>query len=222
MFMVLIARRWFGGAPQFGRVSSSAIAATAVAVLFASLTFYNQTDWANELLLFTHAVKIAPNNYAANLNLGSVYEQRGDVESLNIARGLFLKLAATNPTDAAANYNLGHTEFELHDYTNAETHLGRALKADPLHASWWMHFAGVEFRLGRLPEAESAAREAIRISPTEGEFHAALGAILLAANKPTDAEQEFRLELRFHPDSESARQGLTRLQVKPAVKSPDR
>jgi Flp pilus assembly protein TadD len=60
-------------------------------------------------------------------------------------------------------------------------------------------------------EAENAAREAIRISPNEREFHSALGAILLSANKPSEAEQEFNLELQLHPDSESARQGLARL-----------
>jgi Flp pilus assembly protein TadD len=74
-----------------------------------------------------------------------------------------------------------------------------------------MHFAGVELRLGKPAEAENAAREAIRLSPTEREFHSALGAILLTASKPSDAEQEFTLELQLHPDSESAREGLARL-----------
>jgi protein O-mannosyl-transferase len=210
MLLILIGRSLIG-TPQPRRSSRAAIAVTTVTLLFASLTIYNQTYWANELLLFTHAVKIAPNNFAANLNLGSVYEHRGDIESLNIARGLFLKLATANPNDAAANYNLGHTEFELQDYVNAETHLNRAIKADPRHGPWWMHFAGVELRLGKPAEAENAAREAIRLSPTEREFHSALGAILLTASKPSDAEQEFTLELQLHPDSESAREGLARL-----------
>ena len=209
MLLVLIAR-WIFTKLQLDQ-PRRAIVASFVAVLFASLTFYNQMDWANELLLFTHAVKVAPNNFAANLNLGSVYEQRGDVESLHIARDIFFKLATANPSDAAANYNLGHTEFDLHDYQSAETHLSRALKAEPHHAPWWMHFAGIELRLGKFAEAENAARQAIHISPNEREFHSALGAILLSANKHSEAEQEFNLELQLHPESESAREGLASL-----------
>jgi protein O-mannosyl-transferase len=207
MLLVLIGREVFNSL----QLSRRTIVVASVALLFASLTVYNQMDWANELLLFTHAVKVAPNNFAANLNLGSVYEQRGDTESLNVARSIFFKLVSANPADAAANYNLGHTEFELHDYPNAETHLTHALKTDPQHATWWMHLAGVQLRLGKSAEAENAARQAIRISPSEREFHSALGAILLSANKPSQAEQEFNLELQLHPDSESARQGLARV-----------
>ena len=71
-----------------------------------------------------------------------------------------------------------------------------------------MHFAGIEFRLNKLPEAEGAAREAIRITPEEPGYHAALGAILLAAHKTSEAEKEFNFELKLHPNNAEATQGL--------------
>jgi protein O-mannosyl-transferase len=206
--LVLIARMLLVNVPEHARFSRATAVTIAFAAVFGFLTFYNQTDWANDLLLFNHASKVAPNNLTASLNLGTVIAEKGDRESLSIARGMFAKVLAESPDNSGANFNLGHAEYQLHDYANAEKHVYRAIEIEPRYAPWWMHFAGIEFRLNKLLEAETAAREAIRITPKEPGYHAALGAILLAARKTSEAESEFNLELQLHPNNAEAKQGL--------------
>ena len=211
MVMVLLAQMLLQGVPENKRSLHARAVAAAFVAVFMLLTFYNQSDWASDLLLFTHTSKVAPNNVASMLNLGTVYAEKGDPDSLAIARRIFIKVVSMSPDNSGANFNLGHAEYQLHDYANAEKHVYRALEIDPRYGPWWMHFAGIELRLGKYLEAEGAAREAIRITPQEAGYHAALGAILLSANKTSEAEKEFNLELKYHPDDQSARQGLANL-----------
>jgi protein O-mannosyl-transferase len=214
--LVELARIMMQNMPERAQLSRARAVAAAFAIVFAALTFYNQTDWANDLLLFTHALKVAPDSEVAMIDLGTVYAERGDPQSLEIAEGLFKRVLARNDMHAGANFNLGHAEYQLHDYINAEKHIYKAIQRDPLYAPWWMHFAGVELRQGKMLEAEAAAREAVRLSPTEPGYRAALGTILLEAHKNNEAKQEFDLELQTNPNDAIAKQGLARLAALPA------
>jgi tetratricopeptide (TPR) repeat protein len=211
LLVVIIARAVLQRSDSRVRFSRGLVLVTSVAMVFAGLTFYNQIDWANETLLFTHAAEVAPRNFNATLNLGSVYAERGDAESLTIARTLYSKVVANHPDSAAANYDLGHVEFQLRDYDNTEMHLKRAVKAEPNRSSWWMQLAGIELRQGKFSEAETSAREALRLSPREPGYHAALGAILLDAGKLDQAEQAFKNEISLSPHDEGARQALAKI-----------
>jgi protein O-mannosyl-transferase len=209
--LVEIARIMLQHIPEHARISRARAVTVAFTVVFAALTFYNQADWASDLLLFTHALKVAPDSEVAMIDLGTVYAEKGDPQSLQVAEGLFKRVLARNEMHAGANFNLGHAEYQLHDYANAEKHIYRAIQHDPLYAPWWMHFAGVELRQGKMLEAEGAAREAVRLSPQEPGYHAALGAILLESHKVVEAEKEFNLELHSNPNNALARQGLEKI-----------
>lgn len=213
--LVELARIMMQQMPERARLPRARAVTVAFAAVFAALTFYNQTDWANDLLLFTRGLKIAPDSEVAMIDLGTVYAEKGDPQSLEIAEGLFKRVLARNDMHAGANFNLGHAEYQLHDYVNAEKHIYRAIQRDPLYAPWWMHFAGVELRQGKMLEAEGAAREAVRLSPQEPGYHAALGTILLDSHKNAEAEKEFALELQSNPNNEIARQGMARLAALP-------
>ena len=207
-FLVAFAQILLQKLPEHVRFARARAVAIAFVAVFAALTFYNQSDWASDLLLFTHALKIAPDNNVAMTDLGTVYAERGDPHSLEVAKGFFNKVIAHSDKNAGGYFNLGHAQYQLHDYVNAEKNIYRAVQLDPLYAPWWMHFAGVELRQGKLIEAEVAAREATRLAPEEIGFHAALGAILLTARKTAEAEEQFNLELRLHPNNTEAKQGL--------------
>jgi len=209
--LVAIAQMLLAKLPEDVRFSRARAVAIAFAAVFAILTFYNQGDWASDLLLFTHALKVAPESNVAMLNLGTIYAEKGDPEDLQIAMQMFQKVVVRSPANAAAYFNLGRAEYQLQDYKSAEKNVFRAVQLDAKYAPWWMHLAGIELRLGKFTEAEGAAREAIKLTPDEPGFHAALGAVLLGAQRTTEAEQEFHRELQLHPDNQTARQGLTAL-----------
>jgi tetratricopeptide (TPR) repeat protein len=211
ILLVLIAQILLRNVPEHARFSRATAVTVAFVSVFTVLTFYNQTDWADDLLLFHHSSKVAPNNLTSSLNLGIVIAEKGDQDSLSIARGIFKKIVAESPNNSGANFNLGHAEYQLHDFADAEKHVYKAIELEPRYAPWWMHFAGIELRMNKFLEAETAAREAIRITPKEPGYHAALGSILVSAQKFSDAEKEFNLELQLHPGSEMARLGLANL-----------
>ena len=81
ILLVLIARMMLVNVPEHARFSRATAVTVAFAAVFAFLTFYNQTDWANDLLLFNHASKVAPNNLTASINLGTVIAEK---EILNL------------------------------------------------------------------------------------------------------------------------------------------
>jgi protein O-mannosyl-transferase len=209
--LILLAQMLLKYVPEADRFSRARVVAAAFVMVFAALTVYNQLDWASDLLLFSHALKVSPNSNVAMLDLGTIYAEKGDPESLNIAKKFFVRVTANSKQNAAAYFNLGHAEYQLGDYSNAEKHLFRAIQLDTQYGYWWMNFATVELRLSKYVEAEAAAREAIRYSPEEPGYHAALGAILLSAHKSSEAEQEFNYELKIHPGNKDARKGLATL-----------
>lgn len=210
---VLLGQMLLQYVPQESRLSRARAVIIAFVVVFTGLTFYNQQFWGSDLLLFTRSLEITPNSNGARLNLGTIYAEKGDRESLLIAKALFKTVTDRSLENSTAFFNLGHAEYQLGDYPNAEKHMFRALQYDSKYAPWWMHFAGIELRLGKYTEAEAAAREAIRLTPNEPGYHAALGAVLAGAKKNAEAEQEFNYELKLHPDNATARQGLAGLEA---------
>lgn len=211
LLLVLVAQLFLERVPQEGRPIRARAVAIAFTVVFAVLTFYNQADWATDLLLFSHTLKVAPDSNVGMLDLGVIYAEKGDPESLAIAKKLFNQVILKSPKNGAAYFDLGHAQYNEGDIANAEKNIFHALQLDPKSAPWWMHFAGIELRLGKFNEAEGAAQEALRLTPNEPGYHAALGAIYLGWQRFDLAEREFKTELKANPGNLTAKKGLATL-----------
>lgn len=186
------------------------VACTAAAILaLAVVTFSGEMYWASDLLLFKHAVEIAPENDAASVNLGIMYaeHQRPDLAE-PLLKGVFER----NPASAAAAYNYGELLASNHQWAQAEKLMLQALSSDPKNDRWWMELASVQLTQGKTLDALSSAQKAVSLHPEARGYHSVLGVILYKTGDRAGAEREFREELRLHPDDKTAMEGLKELQ----------
>ncbi len=184
------------------------VAGFCVIALFASLTLVDEMDWASDLLLFRHALAIAPENASAMVNLGIVYIERGRPEA---GAELLRRVCELYPDSAAANYNYAHYLFQARRNEEAADYFRRSLSIYPEQDRAWIQYAATELRLNKIAEAEGAARQAIKINATEPDYFVVLGAILTESGRREEAAQAFRKALQLKPDDAAALQGLRNL-----------
>jgi tetratricopeptide (TPR) repeat protein len=171
----------------------------------AAETISYQGVWQDDAHLFQRGVALTPRNPRALVNLGVAKLQQGNYTE---GSALLKRSLDIQPDNAFALFDLGKAALSNNnDTTAAESYMQRAVELES-HATWWVALASVKFNLGKLPEAEWAARQAIAIDPAVPGAHFVLGAARLAQHDPATAVQEISTELRLDPNNASARQGL--------------
>ena len=185
------------------------VVGSAVLVALMLLTFSGEMYWASDLLLFKHAVEVAPDNDSAAVNLGIMYAEH---QRPDLAEPLLKSVYLRSPNSAPAAYNYAELLAGNHQWAAAEPIMLHALQLDPTNDRWWMEFASVELTLGKVPEAQAAAKRAAQLRPEAQGYHAVLGVIAFKLGDRQDAAREFREELRLHPDNQAAAGGLKELE----------
>jgi adenylate cyclase len=107
-----------------------------------------------------------------------------------------------DPADAGGAKVLADVLFQLGADDETVMRLyQQAINLDPVHALNFSTLSSYHLYMGRLPEAEAAARKALDLNPTGWEYHALLGTVMLARGNSTQALAEFRRE----PDESTRR-----------------
>jgi tetratricopeptide (TPR) repeat protein len=182
-----------------------AVATVVVLTAFAAETISYQGVWQDDAHLFQRGVALTPRNARALVNLGVAKLQQGNFTE---GSALLKRSLDIQPDNAFALFDLGNAALSnSNDAATAESYIQRAVGLEP-HANWWVALATAKFNLGKLPEADWAARQAIAIDPAVPGAHFLLGAVRLAQHDPATAVQEISTELRLDPNNASARQGL--------------
>ena len=75
-------------------------------------------------------------------------------------------------------------------YDDAARELNLSLKLRPENGDGWATLGSVDNNLNKLPEAESALREAIKQLPQQPDPHLTLAAVLAKENQPAEATAE--------------------------------
>ncbi len=138
-----------------------AAAGGAIVILLAAGTAAQQLYWTNDMTLFSRSVAVAPDNPTALTGLGIELGKRGRYpEAIN----LFQRALAIDSDDWHPNFSLGYTYFILGRYAEAEPLIARAVAINPWRADpdQYAYLGLVESKLGDLPKAEWAVRQAVR------------------------------------------------------------
>jgi adenylate cyclase len=128
-----------------------------------------------------HALKIDPNDAVALGNLGA-YEWNF-MRDFSTARRYLERARALEPTlhqNVAANILFALIADRSEEAIELARH---ATTGDPLNADWWDYLDTALQFVGRLSEAEKAARNVLEINPGYSGAHCALGEVLLAEKK---------------------------------------
>ena len=109
------------------------------------------------------------------------------------AERLYLGVLAKEPKNVAAQANLGLVYVQLGRITDAITALRKAAALEPDQPEFPGQAALIALKANRFPDAIQDAKAALRIAPNHRPALLALGAALLAQQKPVDAIPPLKL-----------------------------
>ncbi len=191
------------------RVAPALYAAGSAALLLLSLrTVWRNTDWRDDLTLWSKTVQVAPQSARARNNLGTAYLRRGEIaraeEELEAA-------VQIKPDFATAHGNLGKSALDRDDLERAERELQTALqlKEDETIPRLWL--GAVLARQGRIAEAEQQFRATLARAPYSAYAYNNLGVLFAKGGRLAEAESAFQAALSRMPDLAEAQQNLARL-----------
>jgi tetratricopeptide (TPR) repeat protein len=120
------------------------------------------------------------------------------------AISLYDRALSLEPDLYTANLGLGYTYFTMDRDTHAERFLKRAAAIAPGVAAPELYLGQIGLRTQRLSEAETHLHRALAADPNAAGLHYWLGRVFEAEGKPDEARQEYRNELKVHPDFREA------------------
>lgn len=144
-----------------GRLWTGGIAVAILAALTA-LTVVQTGYWKDSFTLYRQAIKIAPDNYLIQTNLGIEYAKMGRNEE---ALREFTRVLEQNPAFAPAWLNLGILHGQGGRYTDAADCFSRAVHLQPYSAPAHANLGLVLELLGRPEEAVKHYEETVRLDP---------------------------------------------------------
>ncbi|MBX9789990.1 MAG: tetratricopeptide repeat protein [Pirellulales bacterium] len=163
--------------------------AIAVIALLAGLSFTQVDVWRNDETLFTHALKVNDNSFAAMTNLGRWQAMHGQLDKAILYYHQSLAIFELSPV---THYCLGHALMSQRQYAEAVPHLARAAELNALDADPRVLCGEALLVLGKPQEARSQFDEALRIAPTSAMAATGLGKVLAQAADYAGAEAQFR------------------------------
>ncbi len=118
--------------------------------------------------IFRETVDRFPNDPTAHFSLGTALESKGEFEDAIVE---FAAASNRKPDYAEALYREGRVWNKLGRPENAVTPLKLSLAADPSLLRAHIDLALTLEKLGRIPEATAAARNALQLAPKDAEVH---------------------------------------------------
>jgi hypothetical protein len=164
--------------------------------------------WANDVFLFSRAVKIAPRNEWSHLNYGAALSARNRFGEAAVEFAESFKLKASWQAADFAGYSYQRSG----DLSQAEHWFTVAVEENAALATAWFGLAQIRLEQHRPAEAIGFLKQALAIQPDADGYHYALGVALEQVSRLSDALEAYRTELRLHPYQTGARKAVERLQ----------
>lgn len=138
-----------------------------------------------------------PMHPVANQNLGTIYEQRGDLRE---ALRCYQRVLQVWPQSSTAHENVAVVLSAMGQDEQAESYFRQAIELNPNDALPHNHWGAILIKQGRIPEAIKHLRRALEIWAEFPEALVNLGeAELIRGNLP-QAAQQFRLATKAAPE----------------------
>src|SRR2546422_5665496 len=174
------------------------VLSSVVLVSYFWLTVDRNLVWRDEATLWREAAQKAPEKLRPHLNLGALYQVRGDNQQAIQEYEFVLKRV---PTHDAAVANLGSVYLALNQVDQAETMLDRAITTQTHFPNAYINLAVVRLRQGRFEDARRLLKEAEALNPRQPMVHHNLGDIFFNEHQTSQAIVEYLAELQINPGS---------------------
>jgi tetratricopeptide (TPR) repeat protein len=171
--------------------------------------------WANDFLLYSRALQVAPNNPLLKVDLPNLACERG---LYGAGIRLYKEVLEEDPR---AFYNLGLTYYKLGDLKEADRYLTVATGLDAANPKSFLYLGLARMKMDRLREAELLIRHAVQVAP-EGSpaYHFALRIVLKAEGDLKGSVEEFQAELAIAPQEQGARDQIAEIEKRLHVGAP--
>jgi Tfp pilus assembly protein PilF len=196
------------GRELFGGPSVQMAIAMVLAIALAAGTAAQNVYWANDMILYAHAVNAAPRNVIAINHLANEFYKRRRPDD---AYKLYRESLRVKPEHWATHFALGITLYETGKFQEAQKELERAIPLWPNNADEYYYLGLVHMAQAQYAEAEPYFRKAVEIYGARPGVHYALAVSLEKQNKLAAARDELRAELKQNP-APQVEQELERLE----------
>jgi tetratricopeptide (TPR) repeat protein len=195
--------RWRG---SLQRVSVGA--AAAVIALWTVLTRAQVRHWESSMTLWTHALQVTSNNYAAHTYMGNALAVQGDLAD---ALAHYDEAIRIRPDYAEAHNNMGPALAAEGRIDDAIAHFTEAIRLRPGYADAHSNLGVALATRGQYDQAVTQYTEALRLDPDHVRARVNLGLAYRALGRPADAMRELQTALRMSPNNEDARRAIAEL-----------
>ncbi|HET7347660.1 MAG TPA: tetratricopeptide repeat protein, partial [Acidobacteriaceae bacterium] len=119
-------------------------------------------DLQRAIELYREAVQAFPKDTMIGYKLALALDKANQTDE---ERAALQQVITTDPTFAAAQYQLGYLDSRAGNNAGAEEHFRYAVQAAPAYVDAWISLAATLGMESKLPEAQQAVRIALRIDP---------------------------------------------------------
>ena len=186
----------------------AAIAAIMILIMCAVGSRRQVGYWENGTTLWTHALDVTRDNYAAHTFFGNALATQGDVDRAIAEYNEALRIRPDYPE---AHNNLGPALASKGRTDDAVTHFVEAIRLRPNYADAHNNLGVALASQGKLDDAIAQYTEALRVEGDDSRTHGNLGLALQAKGQTDEAIRELELALRLNPNNASARNALQQL-----------
>ncbi len=184
-------------APRF---AASAVVGVIVVAMIAG-TVVQSRPWKDDITLYAHGMKIAPNNDLPRNKLAATFVARGLYDN---GIRMYAFVLANDPDYWYANYRMGYAQYMTGHYDKAQQYLAKSVAENAVpDALYYLGLASTQLK--QYDTAESALREALKREPKAPGYSFALGMTMKEQGKLQPALEMFRAELARDPTDTGAR-----------------
>jgi len=181
---------------RFRKIVLVALATTLISILTVT-TWLQLRYWQNGVTLFSHALKVIPNNSLLHKELGNALEDQGNFDK---AMYYYAKAIQITPNFAEPHNNLGRI-FAIHkDYKDAIYHYNEALRIKPTFTEAHNNLATALLYQGNEKKAIYHYNEALRSNPNYAGAYYNLAKISANQGKTENTIILYRKALDCNPE----------------------
>lgn len=187
------------------RRTAALVSMSALLVLCTVATRRQVSYWESSQTLWTHALAVTEDNYAARTYLGNALATAGDVDGAIVQ---YTEALRVRPDFPEAHNNIGPALASQGKTDAAIDHFTAAIRLRPNYADAHNNLGVTLASQGKLDEAIAQYREAARIDPEHPHVHGNLGLALMAKGQTAEAMRELSLALQMNPNKQDVRTAL--------------
>jgi Tfp pilus assembly protein PilF len=177
------------------------LAATALVVILAALTWRQTGYWRDSTTLWQRVLRVDDSSSVAHTALANVFSSAGQLDS---AIEHYQRSLAINPVSLEVDNNLGIALMKNGRPLDAVAHFRRAIEINPDHYEANNNLGSIFSAAGESDSAIAHFRRALEIHPDFPDAEVNWGNALLRKGRPADAVEHYQRALAMKPANADA------------------